>query len=102
MPDTLLVTRDGHVVTVTLNRPAVLNAINSAMVRALADTFHALDADPGVRVVILTGAGGRSFCVGMDLKERAGMNDDDLAAQRVVMAEMFASVRRCTRPVIAA
>jgi enoyl-CoA hydratase len=102
MPDTLMVTRDGRVATVTLNRPDVLNAINSAMVRELADTFHALDAEPDVRAVILTGAGTRSFCVGMDLKERAGMSDETLAAQRVVMADMFGAVRRCARPVIVA
>ncbi len=102
MPDTLLVTRDAYVATVTLNRPDVLNAINSVMLRELADAFQMLDAAPDVRVVILTGAGARSFCVGMDLKERAGMSDEALAAQRAVLADMFAAVRRCSRPVIAA
>ena len=59
--------RDGAVLTITLNRPDVLNAFNAAMHRALAGALR--DArDPEVRAVVLTGAG-RGFCVGQDLTE---------------------------------
>ena len=59
--------RDGGVLTITLNRPDVLNAFNTAMHRALAAALR--DArDPDVRAVVLTGAG-RGFCVGQDLTE---------------------------------
>ncbi|MBI5876153.1 MAG: enoyl-CoA hydratase/isomerase family protein [Chloroflexi bacterium] len=102
MPDTLLITRADTVATVMLNRPDLLNAINSAMVRELVDAFRTLDADEGVRAVVLTGAGERAFCTGMDLKERHGMSDADLVDQRVVMAAMFGALRRCGKPVIAA
>lgn len=53
---------------VTLNRPAALNALSQALRSQLADAVHRLEADPAVRVLILTGAG-RAFCAGLDLKE---------------------------------
>ena len=59
--------RDGAVLTITLNRPDVLNAFNTAMHRAFAAALK--DArDGGVRAVVITGAG-RGFCVGQDLTE---------------------------------
>ena len=61
------VDRDGHVVTVTLNRPDALNAITPTMLETLADTLDQLRADVDARVVVLTGAG-RAFSAGVDLK----------------------------------
>ena len=58
---------DGYAV-LTLNRPGAMNALSSALRRALADTIDELQADPAVRVLILTGAG-RAFSAGLDLKE---------------------------------
>jgi enoyl-CoA hydratase len=52
----------------TLNRPQAMNALNQALLTALADAIDALAAQPAVRVIILTGAG-RAFCAGLDLKE---------------------------------
>jgi enoyl-CoA hydratase len=64
----VLVEQDGHVLTVTLNRPEKRNAINSHVMCLLADAWHRLDTDDDLRVAILTGAG-TTFCAGMDLKE---------------------------------
>jgi enoyl-CoA hydratase len=63
----VLVERDGPVMTITLNRPEARNAINRAASEAIAAAVDSLDADPSLRVGILTGAGGH-FCAGMDLK----------------------------------
>jgi enoyl-CoA hydratase/carnithine racemase len=63
----LLVTREGAVATVTLNRPRAKNALDPALLGALVETLPRLGADPEVRAVVLTGAGG-SFCSGADLK----------------------------------
>ena len=62
----LLIDRDGHIVTLTMNRPEVKNAINPEMLCRLADAWDMIDADPDVRCVILTGAGS-DFCAGADL-----------------------------------
>ena len=66
LPDELTVEADGPVRTVTLNRPAELNAVNRPLHRALAQVWRQLSADPGAKVVILTGAG-RAFSAGGDL-----------------------------------
>ncbi|ABM59223.1 enoyl-CoA hydratase-related protein [Verminephrobacter eiseniae] len=58
----------GHVATVTIDRPQVMNAIDLATEAELQRIWSALEADDGVRLVVLTGAGERAFCVGADLK----------------------------------
>jgi enoyl-CoA hydratase/carnithine racemase len=68
-------------VLLALNRPGVLNAIDSALLAALHDALDMLEADPP-RAVILTGAGDRAFSTGMDLRERAGFDDTALRSQR--------------------
>ncbi|WP_156256999.1 enoyl-CoA hydratase [Sandarakinorhabdus oryzae] len=67
--DVVLVSRDGPVAVVTLNRPQAMNALSSALRRELARVFRALEADDDVRAIVLTGAGTRAFTAGLDLKE---------------------------------
>ena len=62
----LLVERDGHILTMTMNRPHAKNALNPEMLCRMADAWEQANADDGVRVVILTGAAG-TFCAGADL-----------------------------------
>jgi enoyl-CoA hydratase/carnithine racemase len=62
--------QNGHVVVATLNRPESLNAMNNTMGQELMDALTRLRDDDSVRVMVLTGAGERSFCAGDDLKER--------------------------------
>ena len=68
MAPALLVEREGHVVTLTMHRPAVRNALNPEMLCRLADAWVMIDGDDDVRVAILTGAGG-TFCAGADLDQ---------------------------------
>src|SRR6185369_7869340 len=70
MSDEVLVAVEAGVATVTFNRPDRLNAVTPTMATAYAQTLLALDDDPGVRVVVVTGAG-RGFCAGADLGELA-------------------------------
>ena len=100
--ETLQVTRDAHVVTVTLDRPSALNAINTAMGRELLSCFESLFWDKEARVVILTGTGEKAFCVGGDLKERQGMTDDDWRDQHVIFEQAALRLLHCPQPVIAA
>ncbi|MGE4243478.1 enoyl-CoA hydratase-related protein [Ramlibacter sp.] len=69
MTNTVLVTRDAGVATVTLNRPESLNALSSELMDALPGVLRELANDPDVACVVLTGAG-RAFCAGGDLKTR--------------------------------
>ena len=70
--DILLIEDCGPVRVVTLNRPSVLNAVSPQLAGELGAALADLDADPGVQVAILTGAGDRAFCAGADLKAMAG------------------------------
>ena len=77
---TLRYETDGALAVLTLDRQARLNAISREMSAELADVVAGLEADDGVRVLIVTGAG-RAFCAGADIKERAAQADD-MALQR--------------------
>ena len=68
--DTILETRQGAVLTLTLNRPKARNAMSVAMVEALEASLKAAEEDTGVRVLVLRGAGGH-FCAGGDIKDMA-------------------------------
>ena len=100
----LLVERsdDGYVVTVTLNRPEQMNAMNTGMGEDLLACFDGLQRDRDARAVILTGAGDRAFCAGGDLKERNEMTDETWRAQHVIFEQAAFRVLRCPVPVIAA
>jgi enoyl-CoA hydratase len=74
--DHLLVEKNGHVVTVTMNRPEARNAFSPEMMARMADAWDLIDGDPEVRVAILTGANGH-FCAGADLKMMGGGFPDD-------------------------
>ena len=66
------VEREGRVLTVTLDRPEVLNALHPSANAELAGVFDEFDADPDLWVAIVTGSGDRAFCTGIDLKNLAG------------------------------
>jgi enoyl-CoA hydratase/carnithine racemase len=71
MGDTVLFELDGHVATITYNRPDALNAVNGELRSDLNDAFARVRDDEDAWVAIVTGAG-RAFCVGADLKDGAG------------------------------
>jgi enoyl-CoA hydratase len=60
---------ENEIALVTLNRPAQMNSLSAELRAQLTATFASLNTDPGVKVAILTGAGERAFCAGLDLKE---------------------------------
>jgi crotonobetainyl-CoA hydratase len=69
--EAVLVEKRGHVLVVTMNRPEARNAVNNALWLGVGEALDDADADPDVWVVVITGAGDRSFCAGADLKEAA-------------------------------
>ena len=104
--DTVLVERHqaqaGEIAEVVLDRPEAMNALDTATLRLLADVFAGLRADPGVVAVVLSSASPRAFCVGADLKERAGMSDAQIMEQRPVFRAAFGALLALPQPVIAA
>lgn len=92
----------GRVAEIVLDRPAAMNALNTAMAVRLAQVCAALGPDRGVCAIVLTATGERAFCVGADLKERNAMTDADLLAQRPVFRAAFGGLLGLPQPVIAA
>lgn len=100
--DSLLLTREGPVAVLTLNRPQAMNAIDLQLRGALHDTLDALRHDAEVRAVVLTGAG-RAFCAGMDLREFAQiMADTPLTEMRRFRWEKGDGLAQFDKPLIAA
>ena len=100
--ENLLLERDGGVAVVTVNRPKALNALNVATVIEMGEVFHRLAADRGVRVVILTGAGEKSFVAGADIQE---IRDLDLISGKEFAARgiaLYSFIEKMRVPVIAA
>jgi 2-(1,2-epoxy-1,2-dihydrophenyl)acetyl-CoA isomerase len=93
-------TRDGTVLTITLNRPDVLNAFNADMHRALRDALKEARA-PEIRAVVITGAG-RGFCVGQDLTEFRDAPGDIGSRLRGNYHPNILAIRALEKPVIAA
>jgi enoyl-CoA hydratase len=107
----LLVERDGHLVTLTMNRPRFKNAMNPEMLCRMADAWESINADDGIRAVILTGAGG-IFSAGADLDAVARRRHDgepprDAFERRFqedpgVMWRALLRETPCNKPIIAA
>jgi len=100
--DTLLVTKEGPIDWLTLNRPESLNSMSRTMMLELQDYFGRLYTDQSVRVVILSGAG-RGFCSGLDLKEdRSDEGSGPVTGMRVQRrgSEIMMRMRRAPQPVI--
>lgn len=99
----LLTDLSDGVATLTLNRPEAMNALSKALRTELFDAIERLSGDDSVRVVILTGAGDRAFCAGLDLNELTGnphaLNDilSDTGGQ-----DLLEAIEKCPVPIIGA
>ena len=91
------------IVTLTLSRPERLNALSRTMTAALVEAITRLGADPGVRVIALTGAG-RAFCAGGDMKAMAGRTERSFETRVADLREAHAAplaIARVPKPVVA-
>ena len=92
---------DGRITVLAIARPDALNAIDNQVLASLHVALDALDVST-TRAVVITGDGGRAFSTGMDLKERAGFDDDDLRAQRGEIVRLITRVHELPVPAVAA
>jgi len=100
--DEVLISTDGAVATVTINRPAQRNALSPAVTRGLRAALAALRADDAVRVVVVRGAGDRAFCAGADLSTLGGgAGFLELHEQRGEIAALFEDLWALGKPTIA-
>lgn len=101
--ENILVAQNGHIQTITINRPNQLNALNKQTISELNAALNAANEDAGTGVVILTGSGEKSFVAGADIKEFA---DFSVEQGRLLAAEgqqlLFSFIENMTTPVIAA
>ena len=98
----LLVERDGKLVVVTINRPAKLNALNSAVLGELEDFFRHAAAEETIQAVIVTGAGGRSFVAGADIGEVSGFSALEGRRWGLRGQALLRQIEELEKPVIAA
>ncbi len=92
----------GRVAVVTLNRPEVSNAMNTALGVRLGQVLAEVEDRAAVRAAILTGAGERAFCAGGDLKERNGMTPEQWTRQHRLFEDTARRLREMRKPVLAA
>jgi enoyl-CoA hydratase/carnithine racemase len=96
----ILLDKKDNIMTVTINRPDVLNALNTA---TLKEMYHVLrNETDDVRVVILTGAGERAFVAGSDIHEMAYMNAFEFKQYGTLYLNTLNAIRNLDKPVIAA
>ncbi len=99
MADEILYAVADSIATITLNRPERRNALNTALMDALAHRFDALESDTSVRAVVIRGAG-QAFCSGRDLNEMSRRQDDGLEPEADVIA-LFQQIEASRHPTIA-
>jgi enoyl-CoA hydratase/carnithine racemase len=100
--DILLTDETDGTLTLTLNRPEVMNSLNFTLLHALGEAVAAVRFRADVRVIIVTGAGDRAFCSGADLKERATLPPERVKEYIFTIRNLFTSIEQLNKPVIAA
>lgn len=101
--ETILFERRDPTVRISLNRPRVHNAFNALMIRELSAAFSLAKADPGVRIVVLTGTG-ESFCAGADLnwmREIIRYSFEQNLAESLAIADLLEAIYALPKPTIA-
>lgn len=97
----LMLERQGGVLVLTLNRPAVLNAISQQLAEEINDEIRSLEHDKHIRSIIITGSG-NAFCAGIDLKERQQLSPEGKWAQSRALWNLCETIHASPKAVIAA
>ena len=93
---------DKHIALITLNRPKAANALSQSLLKQLNDKIESVNNNQSIYCTIMTGAGEKAFCAGADLKERKGMDDDEVIAAVKYIGKTITNIENMRMPVIAA
>ena len=100
--ETLEIKQEKEILTITLNRPEVHNAMNEQLMRELTDCFQKIGLDETIRIIILTG-NGKSFCAGADLNWMKSMvsytKEENIKDSRLLL-DLYETIYQCPKPVI--
>jgi enoyl-CoA hydratase len=99
---TLLYTQENNIGVVTINRPQAANALNDLAYAELFQVFQEIETDPGVRVVIITGSGEKSFVAGTDITNMAKLSAAEARAFSSKLKKTYDLIWNLDKPVIAA
>lgn len=101
MSDDVLFAAEGHVATITIDRPERRNAITEGVIAGIADGLARAARDPEIRAVVLTGAGDKAFCAGADLAGGAARFGPEAGRSSHPFADLLRAARACPLPLVA-
>ena len=102
MYQTLLTSFENNVLTITVNRPDKLNALNKDVFTDLENVINEIETDHRIRAAIITGAGVKAFVAGADISEFSGLNKDQAIAMAKRGQDIFFKIECCNKPIVAA
>lgn len=102
MYQTLLTSLENNVLTITINRPEKLNALNRDVFTDLDNVINEVERNTAIRSAIITGAGPKAFVAGADIAEFSGFNKEQAMALAKRGQDIFSRIERCSKPIIAA
>ena len=99
---TIVTALSDHILTITINRPEKLNALNADVFNDLNNVVDEITNTPGIKSAIITGAGNKAFVAGADITEFAGLDKTAAMALSKKGQEVFFKIENCSKPIIAA
>ena len=102
MSSVVEIDRQGAVAILRFNRPQALNALSLELARGIAQTLVELDADDDVDAIVVTGAGPKAFCAGVDLREARAMQVADIESWFGTVCNVYRQILLTEKPVVAA
>ncbi len=102
MYNTLLTEKKGHTFVITINRPSVLNALNTEVFTELSHAVSSLNADPELKGAYIIGAGDKAFVAGADIAEFTSLDSEGASAQSRRGQKIFFDIEQSPKPIIAA
>jgi len=102
MYQTLLISLDNNVLTIMINRPEKLNALNNDVFTDLEKVINEVERSSDIRSAIITGAGPKAFVAGADIAEFAGLNKEQATTLAKRGQDIYLRIERCNKPIVAA